>query len=256
MSDKKLIFESMCLAMSKIDGIAKNRNNAQQGFKFRGIDDVYNTLHSVFVECKLFTTSEILSVESFEKMTKNGGVSLYERYKIRYTFFAIDGSSISTEVVGIGMDSGDKAGNKAMAIAHKYALLQVFCIPTEDQKDPDAESHEVIPNRAAVKSVHDAQPDPSAAAMPIADAQPAKSATTVTGKTTITCVCPKVDTKSGIKDGKPWTKYAVCVDGVFYSTFSETFRDTLHRSEGQEVTIYYESNGKFNTITDVDGLPF
>ena len=42
------------------------------------------------------------------------------------------------------MDSGDKASNKAMAIAHKYALLQLLAIPTEDAKDPDAETHHVV----------------------------------------------------------------------------------------------------------------
>ena len=43
----------------------------------------------------------------------------------------------------MGMDSGDKATNKAMAIAFKYACFQVFCIPTEEMIDPDAESPEV-----------------------------------------------------------------------------------------------------------------
>ena len=42
------------------------------------------------------------------------------------------------------MDSGDKATNKAMSIAFKYACFQVFCIPTEEMVDPDAECHEVI----------------------------------------------------------------------------------------------------------------
>jgi translation elongation factor EF-Ts len=41
------------------------------------------------------------------------------------------------------MDSGDKATNKAMAIAMKYACFQVFCIPTEEMQDPDKESHQV-----------------------------------------------------------------------------------------------------------------
>ena len=41
------------------------------------------------------------------------------------------------------MDSGDKSTNKAMAVAHKYALLQTFCIPTEEIKDPDHEAHEL-----------------------------------------------------------------------------------------------------------------
>ena len=38
------------------------------------------------------------------------------------------------------MDSGDKATNKAMSVAFKYACFQVFCIPTEDMTDPDAET--------------------------------------------------------------------------------------------------------------------
>ena len=43
------------------------------------------------------------------------------------------------------MDSGDKATNKAMSIAFKYACFQTFCIPTEEMVDPDAECHEVKP---------------------------------------------------------------------------------------------------------------
>jgi hypothetical protein len=61
-----------------------------------------------------------------------------------YTFFAEDGSNIECTVMGVGMDSGDKAANKAMAIAHKYALLQIFCVPTIENDDPDKESHETI----------------------------------------------------------------------------------------------------------------
>ena len=47
--------------------------------------------------------------------------------------------------IGEGMDSGDKATNKAMAIAFKYACFQVFCIPTEEMNDPDSESPEAQP---------------------------------------------------------------------------------------------------------------
>ena len=43
------------------------------------------------------------------------------------------------------MDSGDKATNKAMSIAYKYACFQVFCIPTEEMMDPDAEILEPAP---------------------------------------------------------------------------------------------------------------
>ena len=49
------------------------------------------------------------------------------------------------------MDSGDKATNKAMSIAFKYACFQVFCIPTEEMVDPDKESHEVTPAKISEK---------------------------------------------------------------------------------------------------------
>ena len=52
-------------------------------------------------------------------------------------------SFVTTTVYGTAMDSGDKADNKCMSIALKYALLQTFLIPTEDMIDPDSETHEL-----------------------------------------------------------------------------------------------------------------
>lgn len=67
--------------------------------------------------------------------------------KVKYTFYAEDGTSVTATVTGEGMDSGDKSLNKAMSIAFKYACFQVFCIPTEEMVDPDGESHEVQAKR-------------------------------------------------------------------------------------------------------------
>jgi hypothetical protein len=54
------------------------------------------------------------------------------------------------------MDMGDKATNKAMAIAYKYLCFQVFCIPTEEMTDPDAESLEgEIENQAPTSKKQD-----------------------------------------------------------------------------------------------------
>jgi hypothetical protein len=145
MSEGTLIYKRMTEIMKAAGAIGKNGQNKQQGFKFRGIDDVYNTLHNILADNKVFTTPEVLETHHEERKTKSGSVLIYRIYKIKYTFWTDDGSSVSCTVVGEGMDSGDKAGNKAMSIAHKYALLQVFAIPTEDMVDPDEESHEVEP---------------------------------------------------------------------------------------------------------------
>ena len=91
----------------------------------------------------------VLSRASEERATKNGGALQCVTLSVEYRFFHADGSSISCTVMGEGRDTSDKATNKAMAAAHKYALLQTFCIPTEEigQDDPDAETPEPVQPR-------------------------------------------------------------------------------------------------------------
>ncbi|MGI9338349.1 MAG: ERF family protein [Gammaproteobacteria bacterium] len=143
-----MIHSSMLQVMKGISHLGKDQNNRQQGFKYRGIDDCYNALHGLMADAGVFTTSEILDAKREERTTQKGGVLAFVTLTIQYTFHAMDGSTVQTMVVGEAMDSGDKASNKAMAVAHKYALLQAFLVPTEEQKDPDEETHE-LQSRAA-----------------------------------------------------------------------------------------------------------
>ncbi|WP_319758461.1 ERF family protein [uncultured Sphaerochaeta sp.] len=136
------IFEAMAEVMKDVDAIKKGQQNKSQGFKFRGIDDVYNAVHPIFAKHGVFTVPTVLSERTEERQTRNGGNLIYRILTMKYTFFASDGSSVEAVVIGEGMDSGDKGANKGMAIAHKYALLQTLCIPTEDMIDPDSEVQE------------------------------------------------------------------------------------------------------------------
>ena len=147
------IYQAIIGVMSDIGVIGKEKKNAQQGFKYRGVDDVMNALQPVMVQHGLFVVPEIIDQRREERQTNRGGNLIYSVCTVRYTFYAKDGSSVQCVVVGEGMDSGDKATNKAMSIAFKYACFQVFCIPTEEMKDPDAEVHEVTP-----KSKHTENP--------------------------------------------------------------------------------------------------
>ena len=139
------IYQAIIGVMSDIGVIGKEKKNAQQGFKYRGVDDVMNALQPVMVQHGLFVVPEIIDQKREERKTNRGGNLIYSVCTVRYTFYAKDGSSVQCVVVGEGMDSGDKATNKAMSIAFKYACFQVFCIPTEEMKDPDAEVHTVAP---------------------------------------------------------------------------------------------------------------
>ena len=142
------IYQAMAEILAEIPSIGKDNKNKEQGFKYRGIDDVYNGLHPLLAKHKVFMAPTVLSRASEERATKNGGALQCVTLSVEYRFFHADGSSISCTVMGEGRDTSDKA-NKAMAAAHKYALLQTFCIPTEDigQDDPDAETPEPVQPR-------------------------------------------------------------------------------------------------------------
>jgi hypothetical protein len=131
----------MAAVMSAIGHIGKDKRNQQGGFNFRGIDDVYNAIHNAMAANQVFCTMDVLDHRVEARQFKNSvGYQVYST--VRYTFHAPDGSSVSSTVIGEAMDSGDKATNKTYAIAHKYALLQAFMIPTE-MPDPDAEVYEL-----------------------------------------------------------------------------------------------------------------
>ena len=136
------IHNKIIACMREVEAIGKNKRNQQQGFSYRGIDDVYNALNPILSKHGVFTAPEVTAIQR-ETLTNAKGTTLhYSIVTMKHKFYAEDGSCVETTVIGEGMDSGDKATNKAMAIAHKYALFQIFCIPTEDMPDPDAESHE------------------------------------------------------------------------------------------------------------------
>jgi hypothetical protein len=128
-------------------GIAKSRNNAQQGYKFRGIDDVYNALAPMLAKHGLVILPRILSRQVTERTTAKGGVLFNVAVEAEFDFVATaDGSIHVARTYGEAMDSGDKATNKAMSAAYKYVTFQAFCIPTEGDNDTDATTHEPAPH--------------------------------------------------------------------------------------------------------------
>lgn len=127
--------------MRSVGAVGKDEKNKQQNFDFRSIVQVYNRLQPLMATHGIFSSPRVLDVQRETHQTAKGGTLHYAVVHVEYTFWAEDGSSFITSVVGEGMDSGDKASNKAMAAAHKYALCQTFCIPYE-VVDPDANTPE------------------------------------------------------------------------------------------------------------------
>lgn len=140
--DNPSIYTKMANILKEAKAITKSERNQQQGFKFRGIDNVMNELHELFAKNDVFILQEVQDFTVDARPTAKGGTLFYTRAKIKFRYTTTDGSFVETVNVGEAMDSGDKGMNKAMSIALKYSLLQMFLIPTEEQKDPDATTPE------------------------------------------------------------------------------------------------------------------
>jgi len=152
------IYTALAAITAEVGGIAKERENKQQGYKFRGIDDVYDALHGLFAKHGVTSVPEVLDIQREERPSKSGGVLIVTVAKIRYTFYARDGSFVHAITIGEGMDSGDKSANKAMAGAPKYALVQVFSSPTREDVDSENDNPDPAPKpKSAVLPKTDAQ---------------------------------------------------------------------------------------------------
>lgn len=128
-------------------GISKARNNASQGYKFRGIDDVLNALSGALVAAGLVILPRCTERTVAERQTAKGGALFNVVCRVEFDLVSTeDGSKHTVCTYGEAMDSADKATNKAMSAAYKYLALLVFCIPTEASADTDADfsTHEVV----------------------------------------------------------------------------------------------------------------
>ncbi len=137
-----LIFKQISAIMKDCPAIGKTNINQQQKFAYRSIDDVMNALQNILPKYGVFYVPEVIESTREERQTKSGGNLIYSVLKVKYTFYAEDGSHVSAVVQSEGMDSADKSSNKAMSAACKYALFQVFNIPTIEFVDPDATTPE------------------------------------------------------------------------------------------------------------------
>ena len=130
--------------LSKI-GISKDSKNQSQGYAFRGIDAVYGALSPLLAKHGLCILPRVKDRQVIERQNRQGTALFYVTLTVEFDFVAAeDGSKHTVITVGEAMDSGDKASNKAMSAAYKYAAFQAFCIPTEGDNDADSTTHEVV----------------------------------------------------------------------------------------------------------------
>jgi hypothetical protein len=142
LSQNPMIYKKMADVLRDIGAVGKDQQNRVQGYKFRGIDDVYNVVNQAVKKHGIFCIPEIRKIIVRDHVVSAKGVDGWHQIlEISYKFFAEDGSFVEAIVWGEAVEfGGDKVTNKCMSIAHKYALFQIFMIPTVENDDPDKES--------------------------------------------------------------------------------------------------------------------
>lgn len=124
-----MIYKQILAVQNDIKAISKTqKTEGANGFQFRGIEEVYNSVQPLFQKHKIFCTPKIISTDNSQR-SSSGRISM----DVEFSFFAEDGSSISATTRAECVDkTGDKGATICQSIAHRIAITQIFCIPTAD----------------------------------------------------------------------------------------------------------------------------
>lgn len=169
-----LIYTALAKVMAEVGAVAKTKKNVQQGYQFRGVDDVMAHCQQVMAAHGVVPVPRVVNVEREMVDTKSGGRMASVRLTVDHTFYAADGSHVVCTTLGEAMDSGDKASNKAMSAALKYALTETFLIPTYEVERDTEEASPVVVAPPQPRPVTSAPASPPKA-QPVAAAEAPKA---------------------------------------------------------------------------------
>ncbi|WP_030372354.1 ERF family protein [Streptomyces rimosus] len=128
--------EAMIAVMREIDPVGKNGTNKKMGYKFQAYDDIVAEIGPRMAKYGLRMLPQVIDQKHFTR-GENVNVAILT---VRYVMRGPQGDEMDTPiiVVGEGADVADKASNKAMTAAKKYAYKQVFEI-SDGEDDGDHE---------------------------------------------------------------------------------------------------------------------
>ncbi|MFG2532804.1 ERF family protein [Streptomyces sp. NPDC048516] len=137
------IHQAMALVMRDVRNVGKNGRNNSQNYSFRGVDDAIAALAQPLRDHGVFMTPEVLDCES-ESRGKMNAV----RMRVAFHFYGPAGDSVRAVTMGEASDVADKASNKAMSAALKYALIHTFMIPVDAKSLDDGDRDHPVGHRS------------------------------------------------------------------------------------------------------------
>jgi len=145
--------------MASIEPIAKNKVNQHHDYKFRGVDDVYAVLNPMLVANKVVIIPEVTNITTEQFTSSKGTLTFRSVVTMKYSVLhSEDASVVEVVIIGEGMDTGDKATNKAMSTAYKYMAFQLFCIPVDTGDDSEHDDHTLTGKNNAPQPTKSAEP--------------------------------------------------------------------------------------------------
>lgn len=141
MTEKKLAQKMAEAALEIGFGVEKDGRNQSQGYGFVSAANVKKVCGRAFARQGIAVSSTVEVLRSDAVPTKSGGQQ--DRHLVRVTVTFTDGvESLSTQGLGCGMDSGDKAPMKAFTAAEKYAYISAFSLALGEDPEWDEEPEE------------------------------------------------------------------------------------------------------------------
>ncbi|QIG57724.1 ERF family ssDNA binding protein [Arthrobacter phage Shoya] len=134
---KRTVHQAVLDVMAAIGAVGKG--SMQQGFAFRGIDAVLNSVSPAMRDHGLTVHPAKVEHRRGDKAFSGGNKGAQIDVIVDYVFTGPDGSTFTAQVAAEATDVNDKATAKAMSVALRTCLIQTFAIPTEES-GPDWQS--------------------------------------------------------------------------------------------------------------------
>lgn len=120
------IHQLMALVMRDVRNVGKDGFNNHHKYAFRGVDDFIGALAQPLRDHGVFMMTEILDFQPSVRGNMNA-----VHLRVAFHFYGPAGDKVTATTLGEASDTADKASNKAMSAALKYALMQTFMIPVD-----------------------------------------------------------------------------------------------------------------------------
>ncbi|MFC8008744.1 ERF family protein [Streptomyces cinereoruber] len=141
--DQPSVYVLMSRVMADVKNVSKNGRNNSQNYSFRGVDDFIGALAQPLRDHGVVMLPEVLDFQPSVRGKMNA-----VHMRVAFHFIGPAGDKVTAITLGEASDVADKASNKAMSAALKYALLQTFMIPVDANALDDGDRDHPVGQRS------------------------------------------------------------------------------------------------------------